>query len=252
MAQPSAQPRTRTGISESRTFQRDHGVFSCAESDIRRNNSVRDTGERSRSGECRAGSDYKPARGGRDISRGRSGSGSGTGSGSCSGSGEHGDAERRDEQGHRLSAPLRVVRADSTGGTKRTVYEVSRGVEVTLNESLVEAAAERDMVADDPARQKVAAPQGAAAGVDARQRENAVISGRISGAVATPPSVAGSSLNSISWTERGRKYVLTGPLTTKDLEILKTRLYADETLGSKRDLPRRVKNSLDLARASRM
>lgn len=114
------------------------------------------------------------------------------------------------------AVPLRVVRADSTAGTKRTIYEVSKGIEVTLTESAVETAAERDAAA----RQKAAAPQSSAAPVETKQRENA-LSGRAAGAVMSAPTAL---LNSISWTERGRKFVLTGRLTTKDLEAVKARL----------------------------
>ncbi len=112
-------------------------------------------------------------------------------------------------------APLRVVRADSTSGVRRITYEVSKGVEVTLTASPVETVLEGDAV-----RQKVAVPQSAAAPADARQREN-VLSGRAAGAVASAATVAP---NSITWTERGRKFVLTGRLSTKDLESIKTRL----------------------------
>jgi hypothetical protein len=118
--------------------------------------------------------------------------------------------------------PLKVVRADSTGGTKRTIYEVSKGVEVTLTESPVEPVAERDNAMDAAARQKVATPQSSAVPADARQRES-LLGGRASGVVAGT-SAPSTAINTISWTDRGRKYVLTGRLTTKDLEALKTRL----------------------------
>jgi len=117
------------------------------------------------------------------------------------------------------AAPMRIVRTDSTDSTKRTVYEVSRGVEVTLTESPVETVAERSAAA----RQKPAAPQTPpqpAAQVETKQRPDA-LSGRAAGAVMSAPTAA---LNSISWTERGRKFVLTGRLATKDLEALKARL----------------------------
>ena len=115
------------------------------------------------------------------------------------------------------SAPLRIVRADSTGSTKRTVYEVAKGVEVTLTESPVETVAERNAAA----REKAAAPQSPpppAAQVETKQRQDA-LSGRAAAAVMSVPV-----LNSISWTERGKKFVLTGRLATKDLEALKARL----------------------------
>ncbi|MDP9176450.1 MAG: carboxypeptidase-like regulatory domain-containing protein [Gemmatimonadota bacterium] len=117
------------------------------------------------------------------------------------------------------AAPLRVVRADSTAATKRTIYEVSKGVEVTLTESPVETVGERNAAA----RQKAAAPQSSAAPAaqaETKQRAN-VLSGRAAGADLSAPTPA---LNSISWTERGRRFVLTGRLTTKDLEALKARL----------------------------
>jgi hypothetical protein len=113
-------------------------------------------------------------------------------------------------------APLRVVRADSTGAVKRITYEVSKGVEVTLTDSPVEARLEGDAV-----RQKVAAPQSAGAQADARPREN-VLSGRAAGAA--PPAALVVAPNSITWTDRGRKFVLTGRLATKDLEAIKARL----------------------------
>jgi hypothetical protein len=117
------------------------------------------------------------------------------------------------------SAPLRIVRADSTGSTKRTVYEVAKGVEVTLTESPVETVAERNATA----REKAVVPQSPpppAAQVETKQRQDA-LSGRAAGAVMSAPTPV---LNSISWTERGRKFVLTGRLATKDLEALKARL----------------------------
>lgn len=120
----------------------------------------------------------------------------------------------------KINAPpaLRVVRTDSMAAIERTTYEVSKGVEVTLTESPVETAPERDAAV----RQKVAAPQSAAAPADARQREN-VLSDRAVGAV-TGLSALTAELNTISWMDRGRKFVLTGRLATKDLEAIKARL----------------------------
>jgi len=116
------------------------------------------------------------------------------------------------------TAPLRVVRADSTSSMKRTVYEVARGVEVTLTESPAQTA-ERDNAANDLARQKAAAPQRTEAAP-----ETQVLSGRAAGAVAAPPAAPMLPLNTISWTDRGKRYTLTGRLTTKDLEGIKARL----------------------------
>ncbi len=116
------------------------------------------------------------------------------------------------------TAPLRVVRADSTSSMKRNVYEVARGVEVTLTESPAQTA-ERDNAANDLARQKAAAPQRTEAAP-----ETQVLSGRVAGAVAAPPAAPMLPFNTISWTDRGKRYTLTGRLTTKDLEGIKARL----------------------------
>lgn len=85
------------------------------------------------------------------------------------------------------AAPLRVQRTDSSASTTRIIYQVSPGVEVTLTESRVDTGVNRAM------------------------------------AVADSASVP---LNTISWTDRGRRYTLTGRLTKTELEILKTRLIA--------------------------
>lgn len=120
------------------------------------------------------------------------------------------------------TGPLRMVRSDSTSGAKRTVYEVSRGVEVTLTESQAEA--ESDFAAKDVARQNAAAPERAKAA-----REAQVQSGRVAGAVAdarpAPPSApVPPPISSISWIDRGKRYTLTGRLNVKDLEAIKARL----------------------------
>ncbi len=113
---------------------------------------------------------------------------------------------------------LRIVRADSTAAIKRTIYEVSKGVEVVLTEAPVETSSERDAAV----RQKVAVPQNAPPPAAAAGQREAGVSGQVSGA--TVLSARTPQVNTISWTERGRKYVLTGPLATKDLEAIKARL----------------------------
>lgn len=112
---------------------------------------------------------------------------------------------------------LRIVRADSTAAIKRTIYEVSKGVEVVLTE-VPETSSEGDAAV----RQRVAAPQNAPPPPAAAGQRETAVSGQVSGA--TVLSARTAQLNTISWTERGRKYVLTGPLTTKDLDAVKTRL----------------------------
>ena len=100
------------------------------------------------------------------------------------------------------AGPLRVVSTDSSGNIRRSTYEVSPGVRVTLVESPVEAARERAVAAPGP-------EAGRAAGVTP---------GRIVAATAPPVT------NSISWVDRGRRYTLTGPLPQKELEAIKLRL----------------------------
>jgi hypothetical protein len=99
-----------------------------------------------------------------------------------------------------VSGP-RVIRADSSGGMQNTVYEYSPNVEVTLTEFVANAqnAARR---AD-----KVAAPTAMPS-------------------AAAPPSAPRQSMNTISWTDRGRSYTLSGPLTVKELEVFKARLMS--------------------------
>jgi anti-sigma factor RsiW len=116
--------------------------------------------------------------------------------------------------------PLRIVRVDSTNSAKRTVYEISRGLEVTLTESPAQTAEERDNAANDLARQKAAAAQRSEAARETPQ----VLSGQATGAMAAPPAAPILPLNTISWTDRGKRYTLTGQLMVKDLEAIKARL----------------------------
>lgn len=119
------------------------------------------------------------------------------------------------------TAPLRIVRTDTTSGTKRTVYEVSRGVEVTLTESPAQGADERDYAANDLARQKAAAPQRSEPAREMPQ----VLSARTGDARPAPPAAPiPPPHNSIAWTDRGKRYTLSGRLTVKELEGIKTRL----------------------------
>jgi hypothetical protein len=95
----------------------------------------------------------------------------------------------------------RVLRADSAGGFRRTVYEYSPNVEVTLTEAVPE-------------------PENAARRADKAAAHTAMPS------APAPPPIPKQMINTISWTDRGRSYTLSGPLTTKELEAFKARLMA--------------------------
>lgn len=100
-------------------------------------------------------------------------------------------------------ADIRRVRADTSGATHKEVYEVSPGIQVTLVET-VDAATESDLTsqrANRPVAPKNSAPQTTAA--------------------AAPPRV---SNNTITWRDGNRRYSLTGPLSTRELEAIKAQL----------------------------
>jgi hypothetical protein len=106
--------------------------------------------------------------------------------------------------GNMATVPLRVLRVDSSAAIRRTIYEISHGVQVTLAESPVDTGKEET----DFSTQLKSSAQASAKTAQSMM------------AAATPAPV----INTISWTERSRRYVLSGPLTTKELQALKTRL----------------------------
>ena len=104
------------------------------------------------------------------------------------------------------AVPLRVVKADSTASSKRVVYQVSPGVEVTLVESPI-SVAEKDLIADEKAKDK------------SSDRAAAAPAPRVMRAMAAPPPI-----NTISWSDQNRRYTLSGPLKPAELEAIKARL----------------------------
>lgn len=102
---------------------------------------------------------------------------------------------------------LRQMRADTTAGSQRTVYQVSPGFEVTLLESSARPAAAISLsakAAEGKVAQRAAAPPVANA----------------------PRDVA---VNSISWISKvGHVMTLTGALSKDELEALRLRLPADK------------------------
>jgi hypothetical protein len=126
--------------------------------------------------------------------------------------------------------PLRVLRVDSSASTTRTVYGISPDVEVTLAESRVDTAVQRDSAMAEAGRTNEAAAQRA---VDAAKERMAgsTVAGGVSGIsggkidqTMAMTATAPVPLNTISWTDHGRRYTLTGRLTTRELDVLKTRL----------------------------
>jgi len=123
------------------------------------------------------------------------------------------------------AATLKIVRADTAQRVRTIVYEVSKGVEVTLTQT-------EPTSFDQPT-----VLQGRSAGA-AVQAPSAPLP--TPPALATVPRVAGSAvtvmkapINSISWadTATGRTYTLTGALARGELEALKMRIAAQREHG---------------------
>jgi hypothetical protein len=99
---------------------------------------------------------------------------------------------------------ISVLKKDTSATMRREVYEVSPGVKVTLVDSLIGVAAEKDLKTRMEAR---AAPT----------------------ATSAPASVMNAAasdvrINTISWTDGNHHYTLSGPLAPKELEEIKHRI----------------------------
>ena len=123
------------------------------------------------------------------------------------------------------AAPLKIVRADTSQRVRTIVYEVSKGVEVTLTR----------MEPTSFDQQTALQSSNAGAAVQALSAPLPTPP-----ALATVPRVAGSAvtvmkaqINSISWadTATGRTYTLTGALARGELEALKMRIAAQREYG---------------------
>jgi anti-sigma factor RsiW len=106
---------------------------------------------------------------------------------------------------------LRLVRVDSIGASRRSVYEVSPGVEVTLIETPSSATTEKDF------SRRVIVGGISKASTAAGSGGNATASSAM--AVTKAPPV-----NSITWNDATHSYTLIGPMTREKLEALKERL----------------------------
>ena len=119
---------------------------------------------------------------------------------------------------------LRVLKVDSTGTTRRVVYQISPGVEVTLVESPINVA-ERDLIANQ--RMKDKTPDSSAlAGSLSRVtlRANAKTDRAAAPAPTVMSAAARPQINTISWSDSNRRYTLSGPLKPSELEVIKARL----------------------------
>ncbi len=117
-------------------------------------------------------------------------------------------------------AALRVVSTDSAGSTKRTVIEVSPGVQVTFTEA--DASGFATASAEANAAKTMASAQRAAGSVPHAPlpAPPSIIPG-IAADLAKKPEV-----HTITWVDSatGRTYSLSGPLSVEKLEALKPRL----------------------------
>ncbi|MDQ3081448.1 MAG: zf-HC2 domain-containing protein [Gemmatimonadota bacterium] len=123
------------------------------------------------------------------------------------------------------AATLKIVRADTAQRVRTIVYEVSKGVEVTLTQTEPTSFDQPTVLRGRSAGAAVQAPSAPLPAPPA---------------LATVPRVAGSAvtvmkapINSISWadTATGRTYTLTGALARGELEALKLRIAAQREHG---------------------
>jgi len=112
---------------------------------------------------------------------------------------------------------LKALRTDTVGNSRRTVYEVSPGVQVTLTEIEPAAFQTTGMAKRSGARE-------AAAPLRAAPAPAAVSAGPASTPVGTKLVI------SITWSDSttARSYVLSGPLTKAELEVIRERLAAQK------------------------
>jgi anti-sigma factor RsiW len=142
--------------------------------------------------------------------------------------------------------PLRVLRVDSLAGTRRTVYEVSPGVEVTLTESPVDAATERNFATRQAAARNLGAALrvGAASPQKTRDSVSEAAAPAAQGPVSTttraapiamaPAATALVPVKAISWVDQSRRYTLSGRLSTQELEAFKTWLMQARLMETRR------------------
>jgi hypothetical protein len=114
--------------------------------------------------------------------------------------------------------PLRLMRADTTDNSRRTVYEVSPGVAVTLVETM-NGADEKDLAIKQRAKAMTAAKDSPVSATTSPRAATTVLE-----SPARAPQNMPSTTNTITWRDGKGRYALTGPFTTKQLEEIKARL----------------------------
>jgi hypothetical protein len=121
---------------------------------------------------------------------------------------------------------LRMLKVDSIGSVRRSVYQVSTGVEVTLVESPVNAA-ERDEIANRSTGEEKAKDSGVATKLLGAVAQSAGKADRRAAQAPAPTAAAVDTrptINTISWRDLNRRYTLSGPLKPSELEAIKARL----------------------------
>lgn len=102
------------------------------------------------------------------------------------------------------STSPRVVSVDSTTSTRRTIYEISPGVRITLVDSSASTVKEESLLGGQLQGRVANVPQRSAKAADTK--------------------AVSSVVNTISWTESGHRYELSGPLTVEKLQALRRQL----------------------------
>jgi anti-sigma factor RsiW len=146
-----------------------------------------------------------------------------------------------------IDSPLRVIKIEHRiGWGPRTTYEVSPGVQVVLSEGPVSTQLDQVVVtaaAESPSTRSLPASGARQQDVRERKKESTSaardttvrnLSGVVSGAALVPPAPTSTvqpvspppQIDSIQWTnpKTGQRFTLSGPLTRKQLELIKARL----------------------------
>jgi len=127
---------------------------------------------------------------------------------------------------------LRAVRTDTVGTVKRTVYEVSPGIRVTLTETQLPVLRGSTTANRSKLREAAteAAPTAAAPTVQAVTPATPAPQASVPTAGAATAPANSKPVISITWTDpvTGRGYVLSGPLTKDELEAIRRQLPVEK------------------------
>jgi hypothetical protein len=129
--------------------------------------------------------------------------------------------------------PLRIVRVDTIADTRRTTYELSGGIRITLTDSTLDARLNKDLGAAQIAPRSVASaprptdsPKEKSADTDKAEipDQSSAREGKKMAVGGAAAMTVQAKVNVLAWTDHGHRYVLSGPLTGTELEALKTRI----------------------------